>query len=255
HSFDILPMPFFVWFAALTGGCFAQNSDRDLLQTLEQAFLKAEEHKNREVVSTAADIPEALSAFSAQTAIFLNHYGIFPDPDDDRRLFENAARRWGVRYRWGGTSAAGMDCQGLARVLMDSTYGLTLPAGADAQYRMCTPVRDKKLLRPGDLVFFKIGGATISHVGVYLKNRKFIHATTCCGVIVSDLDEPYYRLWYFSGGRPPIAQAARPPEPTVCPPEIVPFVPEDEIDSPPAIEACHDRVPLGYSLLLPFVQR
>ena len=60
----------------------------------------------------------------------------------------------------------------------------------------------KTKLREGDLVFFKIGRGYISHVGVYLSNNKFIHATSYGRTVtVSDLDEAYYKRYYFSAGR------------------------------------------------------
>ncbi len=237
-------------FAGLT-----QAQNNAAFQLLSTAFDEAEGDKNHTVVSPAPVLPEELSIYSPQAADFLHHYGLLPTPDDDRLLFENAARWWGVRYRWGGLGKTGMDCQGLVRVVVDSTYGLTLPAGAGAQYQMCTPIRNKADLRPGDLVFFKIGGGYISHVGLYLKNNKFIHATTCCGVIVSDLNEYYYRLWYFSGGRLPYELATRQPEPAFCPPILEPFIPEENDGHAPEIESCRGVWPADRGLVLPFLEQ
>ena len=240
---------------ALLFAGLAQAQNNDAYQMLSAAFEEAEGAKNHSLVSAAPSLPEELSIYSPQAADFLYHYGILPTPDDDKLLFENAARWWGVRYRWGGLGKAGMDCQGLVRVVVDSTYGLTLPAGAGEQYRMCTPVRNKADLLPGDLVFFKIGGGYISHVGLYLKNNKFVHATTCCGVVVSDLDEHYYRVWYFSGGRLPYELAARQPEPSFCPPMLEPFMPNDEAGAAPEIETCREILPVGWGVMLPFLGR
>ena len=54
-----------------------------------------------------------------------------------------------------------------------------------------------KLVEEGDLLFFKIRKGQISHVGIYLQNGKFAHATTQAGVIISDLSEPYYKKYFF----------------------------------------------------------
>jgi Cell wall-associated hydrolases (invasion-associated proteins) len=62
----------------------------------------------------------------------------------------------------------------------------------------------KGRLREGDLVFFSTGNkakAYVNHVGIYLKTNKFLHASTSKGVIVSDLDEPYYMRAWACGGR------------------------------------------------------
>ncbi|MBI3521236.1 MAG: C40 family peptidase, partial [Bacteroidetes bacterium] len=56
-------------------------------------------------------------------------------------------------------------------------------------------------LKEGDLVFFITNGKTISHVGVYLQNHKFVHASTKKGVMISDMNEPYFKQTYASSGR------------------------------------------------------
>jgi lipoprotein Spr len=59
----------------------------------------------------------------------------------------------------------------------------------------------KSQLREGDLVFFKIRKRRVSHVGVYLSHNRFIHASVHDGVVISDLDEPYYKKYFFKGGK------------------------------------------------------
>ena len=59
----------------------------------------------------------------------------------------------------------------------------------------------KSNLEEGDLLFFKIDGDKISHIGVYLQNNKFVHATTKKGVMIDDLDEAYYKKYYYKAGR------------------------------------------------------
>jgi lipoprotein Spr len=64
---------------------------------------------------------------------------------------------------------------------------------------MVNPI-DKNELQEGDLVFFKIKSSSISHIGVYIGNNKFAHAATR-GVMISNLDEPYWKRYYYKGGR------------------------------------------------------
>ena len=59
----------------------------------------------------------------------------------------------------------------------------------------------KNKLKPGDLVFFKTRGRNVSHVGIYLGNNKFAHASTSNGVVISDLEENYYAKRFAKGGR------------------------------------------------------
>lgn len=124
-------------------------------------------------------------------------------PEDNHRLYVEAASWIGVPYRNGGKDRRGTDCSGLACQLYRSVYRRTLSPSAEAQRtRHCKKV-SKKRLQEGDLVFFHNGRnrRTASHVGIYLKEGRFIHASTTRGVIVSRLDEPYYRQHWLQGGR------------------------------------------------------
>ena len=56
-------------------------------------------------------------------------------------------------------------------------------------------------LQEGDLVFFNINGRYLFHVGIYLQNGRFVHAAVHGGVMVSSLDEPYYKRWFSKAGR------------------------------------------------------
>ncbi len=129
--------------------------------------------------------------------------GIDIDRDDDHRLYVAASQWIGTPYRYGGTTRRGVDCSGFVRALCNEVYGIELSRTADTQLKDdCRRVRRSKL-EEGDLVFFKNArkSRTASHVGIYLKDYKFIHASTSEGVIVSDLREPYYDKTWLAGGR------------------------------------------------------
>jgi lipoprotein Spr len=78
-------------------------------------------------------------------------------------------------------------------------YGTVLSRTARSQYQECDKIK-KENLREGDLVFFKTHRG-VSHVGVYLANGYFTHASTSNGVMISSLDEEYYSKRYIGGGR------------------------------------------------------
>jgi cell wall-associated NlpC family hydrolase len=120
-----------------------------------------------------------------------------------------ASRYAGTPYVWGGESRYGFDCSGfIIRVMRDLGYK-ALPHSAAEQFKYGQPVA-QAMLRPGDLVFFantyKPG---ISHVGIYIGKRRFIHAaSTRLGTIVSSLDtQPYSRK--YAGGRRLVAVGRR----------------------------------------------
>lgn len=103
-------------------------------------------------------------------------------------------------YKYGGCDKSGVDCSNFTSILYQEIYKKTIKGSSSSIYNQCVPV-SKTELQEGDLVFFKIGKQTVSHIGIYLQNNKFVHATTQRGVIISDLNEPYYLRYFYAGGR------------------------------------------------------
>jgi len=112
-------------------------------------------------------------------------------------------------YRYAGRTSKGIDCSGLVCEIQRTVYGRSYSGGSADIYPKLTKI-PKEELQEGDMVFFKIRKNKISHVGLYLGNNLFLHATTKAGVIVSDLDEEYYRRRYFGAGRDPKAPTCTP---------------------------------------------
>ncbi len=115
-------------------------------------------------------------------------------------LYKTAIEWLKTRYQYGGKNSQGIDCSDFSAMLYDRAYGIKI-SGSSAELCSKTERVKKEDLREGDLVFFKIQKNRVSHVGVYLTNNKFAHATTQAGVIVSDLNEAYYRKYYYTAGR------------------------------------------------------
>ena len=130
--------------------------------------------------------------------------GMDIDMDDNHALYVESAQWLGVPYRSGGTTQRGVDCSGLTSAIYKKVYRKSLERNSDDQRRKdCRKVKKGKL-REGDLVFFHNGRKkkTATHVGIYLKDRKFIHSSSRQGVIISTLDEAYWQKHWLSGGRP-----------------------------------------------------
>ena len=130
--------------------------------------------------------------------------GIDIEMKDNHALYVESSNWLGVPYRSGGTTKRGVDCSGLTSNIYKKVYRKDLERNSEDQRKKdCRKVKKGKL-REGDLVFFHNGRKKkkATHVGIYLKDRKFIHASTSQGVIVSTLEEDYWMKHWLSGGRP-----------------------------------------------------
>ena len=147
---------------------------------------------------------ERATFFKDSTAVkgytyFVKH-GIAFDSLSNSKLYNEVYDWLGVRYCYAGHSKYGIDCSGFVTQIYQFIYSIKLSGGAGDIYKMVKPI-EKKDLKEGDLIFWKIRHPYISHVGLYLSNNKFVHATTGYGVRIDDLNEPYYFRYYFCAGR------------------------------------------------------
>jgi lipoprotein Spr len=121
---------------------------------------------------------------------------------DNPKLLSFMDYWYGAHYHYGGTTRDGIDCSAFAFLLMSSVYGIgTLPRTSKEQYEYSHHIR-RDDLQEGDLVFFHTLGKrrAVTHVGVYLRNNKFIHASIS-GVMISDMNDGYYNKHFIGAGR------------------------------------------------------
>lgn len=107
---------------------------------------------------------------------------------------------YGTKYKYGGLSKSGVDCSGFCNVLYKEVYKRELPRTTTELAKQINKVGKTKL-KEGNLIFFNIEGKKNAHVGVYLINNRFVHASTSKGVIISSLENPYYKKAYSKGGK------------------------------------------------------
>lgn len=107
---------------------------------------------------------------------------------------------WGTPYRLGGKTKSGIDCSAFANELINTVFQLGISGNSADLYSHSKRLKERDL-HEGDLVFFRIHHKRISHVGIYLENDKFVHASTSAGVMISDLNEPYWKRYFAGGGR------------------------------------------------------
>lgn len=105
----------------------------------------------------------------------------------------------GVRYREGGLSKSGVDCSGYVHLTYKERLKQTIPRSTELMAKSGAEINPRQM-RPGDLVFFKTGWKK-NHVGIYLKNGKFMHASTSRGVMISKLNNPYWSDTFWMARR------------------------------------------------------
>ncbi|CAM3521899.1 suppresses thermosensitivity of prc mutants at low osmolality (lipoprotein) [Xenorhabdus nematophila AN6/1] len=119
--------------------------------------------------------------------------------DIKSKLLSQYADWKGVTYRLGGSTKRGIDCSAFVQRTFHDQFGMALPRSTSEQQNIGQTVSRSKL-RAGDLVLFKTG-ARMRHVGIYLGNNQFVHASTSNGVIVSRLTDSYWNKRYYGARR------------------------------------------------------
>jgi lipoprotein Spr len=115
------------------------------------------------------------------------------------KMFEFIDDWYGTPYRLGGTTKKGVDCSAFTQFLFTSVYGVSIPRTAREQYNLTNRI-SRTAIKEGDLIFFKTGDG-VSHVGVYLQNNKFVHASTSGGVMISNIFDEYWARKFVGAGR------------------------------------------------------
>jgi len=118
-----------------------------------------------------------------------------------QRIISTAKQYIGVPYVWGGTTPKGFDCSGYVQYVFN-IHGISLPRTSKQQWAVGSPI-SKSNLQPGDLVFFQNTGSAsgISHLGIYIGDGQFIHASSSKGVMISSLSNSYWQSHYYGARR------------------------------------------------------
>ncbi|WP_061008646.1 NlpC/P60 family protein [Vibrio sp. CUB2] len=114
---------------------------------------------------------------------------------DNQDLFQFFNEWEGTPYRLGGTKKSGIDCSAFVQKAFVEAYQMSLPRTTRQQSKQGVEMSWSDA-QQGDLVFFKTRRSTY-HVGIYLGNKQFMHASTSKGVIISRIDNPYWasKFW------------------------------------------------------------
>lgn len=149
--------------------------------------------------------PKALPSYRGETnkgnllAYYAAQLGVQEDELHNSDLYSFIDAWMGAPHRLGGQTPSGIDCSAFINQLYSQVYEKNLPR---ASYEMAEAVKRKyeNQLVEGDLVFFSFGKRKVDHVGLYLRNNKFIHVSTTKGVMISDLHESWFYKYFVRGG-------------------------------------------------------
>lgn len=137
------------------------------------------------------------------SALFTKYADILdvkPSELTNEKLYKLIDEWWHVPYKYAGNGKSGIDCSGFSCMVLKTIYNQEIIRGSSEMFKATDRVK-KEDLKEGDLVFFRIRHGHISHVGIYLLNNMFVHASVKYGVTISSLDDPYYKKVFASGGR------------------------------------------------------
>lgn len=144
--------------------------------------------------SPSSHVPESHASTSASSSSRLG------SPTAVRSALIKQYQSWrGVPYRNGGSTRRGVDCSGFVQLTFRDRFGVELPRDSQEQAMVGKNVSAQRL-QPGDLLFFNTGPST-RHVGIFIEKGRFLHASSSKGVMISDLNTPYWRKAYRQSRR------------------------------------------------------
>lgn len=153
----------------------------------------SKDHKPTEKVETSYD--------KLAAEYFSQIMGIALSASSNLKLYQFIYDWIGTPYRLGGDSKKGIDCSKFVFELYNKVFNTVIGNNSQNIFGMVNPVNTKNELKEGDLVFFKIRSRSITHVGIYIGNNKLAHASSSKGVMISNLDDDYWKKYYYKGGR------------------------------------------------------
>jgi hypothetical protein len=137
--------------------------ERRLVSYAHDLLLKAETSRSLKIVSNCPEVMFQITADSVSKYKILR-----------KGIIEKAFNYIGVSYRYGASSEKAFDCSGFVKFVFRK-FGLELPHSSSSQYKLSKHIETNEA-QFGDLVFFITRGKGISHVGIYLGNKQFIHS-------------------------------------------------------------------------------
>jgi cell wall-associated NlpC family hydrolase len=151
------------------------------------------------LTASCATPPGPASTGSIETGSSGNIKGRAGSNEIEKRIRDEYAQWKGTKHRLGGTDQSGIDCSGFVREVYKTLFNMDLPRTTKEQVNEGSPI-NRKDLQAGDLVFFK-PPTYPRHVGIFLSENEFVHASKSKGVIISRIDPYYWGKYYWTARR------------------------------------------------------
>ncbi len=173
------------------------------LPVAEASLLPAYEPTTPTTPPAPAEAPEtAATRDSLVYGYYAQTLGVHLSHTENKALLQTVTDWMGTPYSFGSNSRRGTDCSGFVTRVYQQVYGIKLIHSSRSMFGQSKRV-PRSAMQTGDLVFFRRDRGPIYHVGIYLKDGKFIHSATNGGVMVSSLRQPYYQRNFYAAGRVP----------------------------------------------------
>ncbi|HSI90581.1 MAG TPA: NlpC/P60 family protein [Adhaeribacter sp.] len=154
---------------------------------------------------TTNPFEKAANQLTFKDSLFYNYHAqnmaVNLQYNEDKELLETISEWIGTPYRSGSSTKKGTDCSGFVTRVYQDVYGINLSRSSRSMFNDVKRIK-KDSMRTGDLVFFRRSPSQpIYHVGIYLKDHKFVHSATNGGVMISSLKQAYYQRNFYAAGR------------------------------------------------------
>lgn len=178
---------------------FKNRFSSTFLLTLSFLILAAGCKHGKKTAKTEPEVRTNVSSHKLESK-YAELLGVDRKDIDNIQLYSFIDDWYGTPYKYGGKNKKGVDCSNFTSTLYKEVYKKPISGTSSSIFEQCKVISTKDM-KEGDLVFFKIEKDNISHVGIYLQNNKFVHATTKKGVMIDDLDAVYYKKYFYKAGR------------------------------------------------------
>lgn len=205
HTTLVVTGPFVVGLAVCCSGCSSSSPRFRSEDTTANRIVQDDDEfrfasRIKEEVAREDDKKVDVDALRKKLSTKTGYSNITPRGLNRDAVLLDAVSYLGAPYKYGGNSKDGVDCSGFTCNVYSSAVKRLLPRSTKEQYQTGVPV-GKSDLQFGDLVFFNTTGHNPSHVGIYIEDDLFVHASVVSGVTISSLESTYYKNRFVGARR------------------------------------------------------